>query len=158
MAMTVVTPLRAKGDFDAFIAWAQTEQPARMRAYGKLFCLALGAKIHAALASATPVVTGYLRLSLSARLNGNGGYTPPDLKGIKHDMPGEFIGQWGIADAVTADALASFGLGDVLEIGYTAIYARKIEDLYGMVKDTVSALPSMVREITQGIQRGASLT
>ena len=116
---------RYTGDFKAFGQWAAKEFPDESYRLSRLFLSAVAMRLHSILDSLTPVDTGYLRLSLSARLNDSGGYAPSPRSARAIAM--QYATAWGQADAESLAAMKAFAPGDVLAIGYTADYAPYVE-------------------------------
>lgn len=110
-----------------------------------LVLVSVAMRIHSLMASLTPVDTGYLRLTLSARLRGE-----PLAVPVSRDpkaAAGAYVGAWG----GLPEALARFGSGKAIEIGYTADYAPYVEDKHHMALTAVRAVDSMIAEAVRTV-------
>lgn len=127
--------------------------PRDVRAYVQPILFALAMKIHRLLTDLTPVDTGYLRLTLSARVGESGGFAAPARD--EAAVAGQYAKAWGAADSATADAIAAWKPGTAITFGYTAEYAPYVEDHQHMVKSAKDYLPMFlhqsIAEARQGI-------
>jgi hypothetical protein len=142
-----------KGDFDDFNKWAADKFPPTVRALQKVLLFKIATDVYGVLVSMTPVDTGYLRLSLSARLNGAGGFEAPDPTGIKR-VKMFWAPSWAASTGASMGAIGKFAAGDKLEIGYTANYARFVEARRHMVKTAFVSVPSIILRAKAAVMKG----
>lgn len=115
----------------------------------KQFYFILAASVHSELASLTPVLTGYLRYSMSARTNDQ---APSPPKPKTERAAGAYQSSWGEADSVVKASIAAFGPGKKWEIGYWAEYAPYVEDRYHMVKTVKAKMTSLVKQAAAAVR------
>lgn len=127
-----------------------------MADYLDVFLYTVAVRLHAMLTRLTPVDTGYLRLSLSARIVGEAGFLPAAKI---YDAKNHYRQEWGQSVASSMAAIGRFAEargGKILQIGYTADYATYVEDHTHMVKTVQNAVPSVVRQAVNEIRQGVA--
>jgi len=116
--------------------------------------VAIAMKAHAAIAEATPVDTGYLRMSLIAAVDGEPAWMPPQRP--SDAKAGQYVEDFLYSSNQAANAIFSFGPGHFVDIGFTANYAVYVEAWAHMVQQAIQQLPAIVAQVANDMATGAA--
>jgi hypothetical protein len=138
-------------DGDAFAYALAFTVPAEVARRGKRVMFDGITQLHEVIARATPVDTGYLRVSLSVQVNGEGGFalSAPYPRHIAGRHTGAVLSAASAADASVQAALTQIKIGDMVRMGFSAHYAPYVEPHAGMIKSGIAAWGAIMDRAVQ---------